>query len=57
MSITNVQVVNTEIVTNRVGDSSRHYILYHMADGTHLLGCLVDVREIDEAEYQKWWVR
>lgn len=54
MSITNVQVVKTEIVANRVGTSVRHYIIYHMADGTYLMGRLADVREIDEDELQRW---
>jgi len=51
-----VQVVNTEIVTNRVGNSVRRYIIYTMADGTYLMGELagMNIQELSERQCDEW---
>ena len=55
MSVKSVGVVaKTEIVTNRVGNTVRHYIIYTMEDGTYLMGALPDVQEIDAKKREYW---
>ena len=52
--VTTVKIVNSEVVSNRVGLSNAFYIIHTLEDGRYIMSELPEARELDEKEYLNW---